>query len=139
MALAALVRANSTPGPNSANRTSKVLKAFNLLLAGLTLSIVATLNFGAAVALSLILPLPMLVVRPLHDRPLLGQLQQFALVAVSPPATWALIRALGFRTATDHWAQHMLRDWSVAGGWSLPFVFVVVVPLFLQSATSALL
>lgn len=42
------------------------------------------------------------------------------------------------KEAADSWLKDTLEDWAVTGGWSLPFAFVVVVPLLLQAATAAL-
>lgn len=120
------------------------------MLAGLTIAVVATLNFGAAVFLSLLLPLPLLLPRRLSPNksrnpprlPLLARLQQLAIAACSPPVIWTLCRALGGQRgarAADRWAVEALQDWHVTGSWSVPFVCCVVVPLLWQSATAALL
>ncbi|KAK4053579.1 Glycosyl phosphatidyl inositol protein transamidase complex subunit [Microbotryomycetes sp. JL221] len=112
-----------------------VLSSFNLLLAGLTLSIVATLNFGAAVVLSLLLPAPSLVgsYMPQHQRRWLRTFDRL-LALSSPPVLWYLARSLGRIKGADQWARQIVADWHIAGNWSLPLCFIVVVPLLLQAS-----
>lgn len=128
---------------------SSTLRATTLMLAGLTIAVVATLNFGAAVFLSLLLPLPLLLPRRFsHSRSsrwthlLAPRVQQLLITACSPPVIWTLCQGLGGERgarAANEWALRALRDWRVAGSWSVPFVCCIVVPLLLQSATSVLL
>ncbi|KAM0785986.1 hypothetical protein ACM66B_006804 [Microbotryomycetes sp. NB124-2] len=116
---------------------SRVLLSFNLLLAGLALSVVATLNFGAAVALSLTVPAPLLITSHLKKSSRVHKLRQ-ALVAASLPAIIKLLQ-LYVPRSDEHGVDSLLTDWQIAANWSLPLSFVVVVPLCLQAAIAAAL
>ncbi|KAK4046129.1 Glycosyl phosphatidyl inositol protein transamidase complex subunit [Microbotryomycetes sp. JL201] len=76
----------------SGHALSRMLLSFTLLLAGLALSIVATLNFGAAVALSLALPCPLLLALHISKRPQRTTFGQ-VLVSASLPMTLKLVQA----------------------------------------------
>lgn len=138
--LTPLLLSSAFPRPRStkAVQPSTILKIFNLILGGLSIAVVATLNFGAAVFLALSLCLPLTLATPLPSSSIGSKLQQVALVATSPLGLWSIWRAFS-RSTAEEWLQETLLDWAVVGSWSLPFTLLVVVPLFLQAATGALL
>lgn len=127
----------SSPSLTHTAPASSILKSFNLILGGLTIAVVATLNFGASIALSLILCLPLTLAKP-RERDVYARLQQFLLLLVSPTSIWGLWRFLD-EAGADSWLRSMLVSLSIEGGWSLGIGMCIVVPLILQAATAALM
>jgi hypothetical protein len=90
-----------------------VLESFNLILAGTVIAVVSVLSFPLGATLSILL-LPLLV----HLRPVF-------LVAASPLAF--ALAVLGPEVLDRVWEEwHLLRTWF------LPFMMIVVQPLFYQ-------
>jgi glycosylphosphatidylinositol transamidase len=136
LVLSLLVTPSTPPLPPIAPLSS-LLKCFNLIIGGLAIAVVATLNFGAAVVLSLYLCGPLLLARPLRTE-LLGRVQQWLLVLLSPPIVWSVWNYLD-SNSSNQWLTETLLDWHVVGTAGVPFTLVVIVPLLLQAATAALL
>lgn len=128
---------SSSPSLPPTAPTSSILKSFNLILGGLTIAVVATLNFGASIALSLILCLPLTLAKP-RERDVHARVQQLLLLLVSPPSLWGLWRLID-DVGADSWLRSMLVSLSIEGGWSLGIGMYIVVPLILQAATAALI
>ncbi|SCV72987.1 BQ2448_6912 [Microbotryum intermedium] len=99
--------------------SSMVLASLSLILGGMTIGVVACLNFGASVLLSLTLCPPLTLVSARRN-PILERMQQFLILVFSPPVAWALIRVWK-RNEADEWAKGLLLDWQMMGTWSMPF------------------
>lgn len=144
--------------PTARYALASTLRAIALMSAGMTIAVVATLNFGLAVFASILLPLPLLLPRrpPFKNATMftsngpawtmlpLPQIQQLAIAACSPPVLWSIVRCVagpgrGLVNVVDRFALDVIEDWQVAGSASLPFALCMVVPLLLQSATAVLL
>ncbi|GAA5905667.1 hypothetical protein JCM8208_005799 [Rhodotorula glutinis] len=133
----------SPRSPTRAAHLSLTLRAMALLLSGLLVSTLATLNFGLALVVALHLCAVLLLLAPVarrvpRSRRVARRAQQVGLAAVSPMGLWVVWRVVG-RQAAERWATDLLRDWHVGGGWSLPLAVGVVGPLGVVSATAALL
>lgn len=98
-----------------------ILHAFNLLLAGMVISIIAVLNFALAASLAALLALPLVCITPRSHRVL-----KLALALLGAPA---LVRA-------DVLAG-VVREYELLGGWFLPFACVVYAPIVLQNWIAA--
>lgn len=118
---------------------SSTLKALTFLLSGLIIAVTATLNFGLAVALSLLLcPSLLLSSSITPESALRTRAQQAALLVANPVGLWLTWRALDGEAA-DAALRTTVRDWRVFGTWTVPFVLVGIVPLGMQASTAALL
>ncbi|GAA6021521.1 hypothetical protein JCM10207_005789 [Rhodosporidiobolus poonsookiae] len=140
-----LLRPLIAPTSRAASLSSLVLtlRSLALLLAGLLISITATLNFGLSVLLSLYLVATLLLLPPLSTRypsrrAHLRRAQQLALAAVSPAGLWVAWRTVRQEQA-EAWLLELLRSWKVGGGWSLPIAMVLVGPILAVQATAVLL
>ncbi|KZV99283.1 Gaa1-domain-containing protein [Exidia glandulosa HHB12029] len=100
-----------------------VLHAFTLLSAGMVISIIAVLNFALAASLAAVLALPFVSVSPQSHR-----LFKIGLAALCAPAF-----------VNPGFAKNVVREYELLGGWFLPFVCVVYVPIVLQSWMAAVL
>lgn len=117
---------------------ASTIKALTLLLSGLTIAVTATLNFGLAVALSLVLTPPLLLSSSSPTSDVRTRVQQALLLATSPIGIWLVWRTVAGGSA-DAWMRDTIRDWAVFGTWTVPFVLIGVVPLGMQASTAALL
>ncbi|KAK4700672.1 GPI-anchor transamidase subunit GAA1, partial [Phenoliferia sp. Uapishka_3] len=121
---------------------SSTLKSLTLLLSGMIIAVTATLNFGLAVLLAILLGPSLLLSssRSTNSAPpsdLKTRMEQGILFTMNPLGLWVVWNFVS--TGADEWAREMVRDWMVFGTWTMPFVFGAVVPLGMQAATAALL
>jgi hypothetical protein len=102
-----------------------LLHAVALLLAGVALAVVSTLNFSLGVLAALLLGPPLLLARRL-PAPI-----SVALCAIAAPSTVAILAGVD--------VARLVTEWHLCGTWFLPFVSVVVTPLLAQAGLAALL
>ncbi|KAM0752508.1 Gaa1-like protein [Meredithblackwellia eburnea MCA 4105] len=147
LSLAITSSAPSTTSPNTIAPLSTILLCFTNLLSGLLISLTATLNFGLAVVVSLALPIPLFLLSShaltpfpsllYHSTPI-KVIRSSLLLLTNPIGLWALLAVILPRTA-GAWLRTALRDWQVFGTATLPLVVTLVVPIWIQVATAALL
>jgi glycosylphosphatidylinositol transamidase len=125
------------PSPPTSSLTS-TLKSFTLIAGGLGIAVVATLNFGLSLFLSLLLFLPLSLVSP-RPSPIASRIQQVLLLLASPPVLWSLWKLAAKGDGAESWAREVLREYHTTSSWTLPVVFQFVVPLLLQASTLSLL
>ncbi|BGP58138.1 Glycosyl phosphatidyl inositol protein transamidase complex subunit [Rhodotorula sphaerocarpa] len=131
----------SPAAPLSPSTLSPLLRAAALLTAGLLISVTAILNFGLSLLLAVHLALVQFLLPPLFSRryrlrqSTRRRVQQFALALASPGGVWTVAR-IACTDRAEGWLRGALRDWHVAGGWSLPLAVGVVGPLVLLQAVA---
>ncbi len=101
-----------------------VLKSLSLLLLGLFLTVLATLNFSLSMFLGLLCA-PLAFVDRLSGRTALAALQYMILLVVSPVGVACLLLAylrfvLGLDGTFQQWLLQLAFGWNVWGSWGVP-------------------
>lgn len=121
--------------PSSTGPVTLLLHSFNLILAGMTIAIIATLNFGAAIFMSLLLALPLSLSHRTDSR-VSQKVQHYGLVAINPIVIWSALR-LWDNNLGNTFMQRLLEEWTIGGSWTLPMICLLVIPILLQGSIAA--
>jgi len=107
--------------------THLVLKAFNLYISSIVISITAVLNFSLAAGLAVLLGIPLTLTKPL------APIRYLVLLGVTPKGLLYAVRwSLGEERLAALFAR-TIWEWQVLGAWFLPFACTVYLPLTLQA------
>lgn len=104
-----------------------ILKAFNLYISSIVISITSVLNFSLAATLAVLLGLPLTLAGP-TARPL----RYLLVLAVSPMGLLAVASHIVGEQEVVRVLTRTVWEWQVLGAWFLPFACVVYLPLTLQ-------
>ncbi|KAG9038965.1 Glycosyl phosphatidyl inositol protein transamidase complex subunit [Tulasnella sp. JGI-2019a] len=110
-----------------------ILKAFNLYITSIVISITSVLNFSLAASLAIQFGVPLALTKP---RSTLGYLM---MISLTPMGLLALAcRTYGVGETLSLFSR-TIWEWEVLGVWFLPFACTVYLPLALQAAIVCLL
>lgn len=110
-----------------------VLKAFNLYIASIVISITSVLNFSLAASLAIAFGVPLTLTQPRSIVRFLG------MICLTPMGLLALAcRAMDVETVVKLF-ERTIWEWDVLGVWFLPFLCTVYLPIALQGAIVCLL
>lgn len=104
-----------------------ILKAFNLYISSIVISITSVLNFSLAAALAVLLGVPLTLTGP-TARPL----RYLLVLGVSPIGLLAIASHVVGEQEVIRVLTRTVWEWQVLGAWFLPFACVVYLPLTLQ-------
>lgn len=113
--------------------TYLILKAFNLYIASIVISITSVLNFSLAASLAILLGAPLAFTKP-------GSIVRFTMMVCLTPMS--LLTLAGWHNGTERVLQLFERtvwEWQVLGVWFFPFACCVYLPIVLQGAVVCLL
>ena len=127
----------STTATTTATATAKLVRSTTLILAGMSIAIASTLNFGLAVFIALLLFFP-LYFSARRDQLWKSEVQNALLVVANPFVGWEIWRTLDAVQA-ESWMERVLVEQAMGESWSLLVVAVVVMPLLLQTAIANVL
>ncbi|KAG8960304.1 Glycosyl phosphatidyl inositol protein transamidase complex subunit [Tulasnella sp. 419] len=111
-----------------------ILKAFNLYISSIVISITSVLNFSLAASLAVLLGLPLALTSPASLRKIPAMWRYLLVVFVSPMGLlgMALWLGVGGVQGLTKLFERTIWEWEALGVWFLPFACVVYLPLTLQ-------
>jgi GPI-anchor transamidase subunit GAA1 len=133
---------NNTTLPAFAAPTVKqyvLVKSLSLLLLGLFLTVLATLNFSLSIFLGIVC-MPLAFVDRTPSSPKLAAVQCMLLAVMSPMGVAAGLGVYGLSVGQDdilvHWLQRLAFGWNVWGSWGVPIgVLCIWLPAWIVQAT----
>ncbi|KAK5061039.1 hypothetical protein LTR84_007580 [Exophiala bonariae] len=120
--------------PSSTHFQYTLLKSLSLLVLGLFLTVLATLNFSLSMCLGIIAT-PLAMVNRTPGKPVLAVLQYALLTILSPSA---LFFAASFLLGNDQiqWLTRLAFGWNIWGSWGVPVgVLCIWLPAWVVGAT----
>lgn len=132
-----LVSLSTTTSTMISTATSDLVRSTTLILAGMTIAITSTLNFGLAVFVALVLFFP-LYFSSRREQLWASEVQNALVVVLNPLVGWQIWRARDASLA-ESWMTQVLLEQAIGESWSVLIVAVVVMPLLLQTAIANVL
>ena len=126
--------------PAPTNEQYVLIKSLSLLMLGLFLTVLATLNFSLSMFLG-VMCTPLAFVGRIEANHGLATLQYLVLVIMSPVGVAVALAGYGVLIAGEddilvHWLQQFAFGWNVWGSWGVPIgVLCIWLPAWIVSAT----
>ncbi|KAG8853525.1 Glycosyl phosphatidyl inositol protein transamidase complex subunit [Tulasnella sp. 330] len=115
--------------------TYLVLKAFNLYITSIVISITSVLNFSLAASLAIVFGVPLALTKP---KSIIGYVMMIGLTPMGLVALACRSTSYGVEGTLALFARTVW-EWEVLGVWFLPFACTVCLPIALQGAIVCLL
>ncbi|KEF53735.1 uncharacterized protein A1O9_10136 [Exophiala aquamarina CBS 119918] len=121
---------------NLLNEQYVLIKSLSLLVLGLFLTVLATLNFSLSMCLGIV-SVPLAFVDRTHGRPILAVLQYSILTILSPTGLFVYISLfLGKDNGLAEWLTRLAFGWNIWGSWGVPVgVLCIWLPAWVVGAT----
>lgn len=110
--------------------TYLILKAFNLYITSIVISITSVLNFSLAASLAILFGVPLALTKP---RSIVGYVMMMTLTPMGLLALACRSTSYGVEGTLALFARAVW-EWEVLGVWFLPFACTVYLPIALQGA-----
>jgi len=135
--LASVQQNRSTPSATTFTSDQYILlKSMSLLVLGLFLTVLATLNFSLSMCLGII-SVPLAFVDRTQGKPILAGLQYAVLIVLSPTTLFCYTSLfMGTDGGLSDWLTRLAFGWNIWGSWGVPVgVLCIWLPAWIVGAT----